>query len=109
MTVRYSSSTALQMISNIQSQQQTIIVTTWIIHPFDVGNQGPHQCRQVEEVVPIGIVAGQTRDFPAKNNAYMTQRQLASELGKVIAPLGRCCGTAQAGINHLSACGLPPE
>src|SRR6266700_6415516 len=34
MIVRYSSSTAFQMISNIQPQKKTIIVTTWIIHPL---------------------------------------------------------------------------
>jgi hypothetical protein len=47
MKVRYSSSTAFQMISNIQPQQESIIVECWIVNPIQIGNQSVKERTQL--------------------------------------------------------------
>jgi hypothetical protein len=59
MTVRYSSSTAFQMISNIQAQQQSIIVVTRIIDAVFVNDERVSEGTNLQEVLPIAARARQ--------------------------------------------------
>src|SRR5260370_35285162 len=57
MTVRYSSSTAFQMISNIHPQQKTVVEGRWIVEPIFVENEGRRHGTQLQQMVPIAGTA----------------------------------------------------
>src|SRR5437868_8864579 len=67
MTVRYSSSTAFQMISNIQPQQQTIVKSGWIIEAIFIQDEGFGQRANFQQMMPIERTAREPRDLQTHN------------------------------------------
>jgi hypothetical protein len=66
MTVRYSSSTAFQMISNIQTKQQAVIVLCRVVNPIQVSNQGVKEGAQFQKVMPVTVRSAPTATSPPR-------------------------------------------
>src|SRR2546425_2856743 len=53
-----------------------------MIETVGIADQGVRHGTQIEQAVPVGIVACQTRDFEAQHNAYQSHRNGGNEAGK---------------------------
>src|SRR5690242_15933765 len=53
--------------------------------PIGVADQSVGQAAEIEQAVPIGVIAGQTRDLQAEHDTDMPQRDLRGEPGKATA------------------------
>src|SRR5438270_315664 len=103
MTVRYSSSTAFQMISNIQAQQQAVVVQAGIIDSLFVDDQGVGEGTDLQQAIPITARASQARDFQTQDCSHVAQSHFGDQPLKAVAPKRRCTRLALILVNDLNA------
>lgn len=80
-----------------------------MINPIRVADERVGDAAKIEESIPVGIVARQARDFEAKHEADVTERDLGRHPGKT-----RAFGQARAGeteilVEHKDALAWPAE
>ena len=68
-----------------EPQNETIIEQSRMVQPVTVTNQGVSENTKVEQPVPIGIVARQSRDFQAKDDSNLAQGNFGCQAGKASA------------------------
>ena len=71
-----------------QTEQQPAIDRAGIIHTVAIGDQAAGVAAEIEQLVPVGAVAGQTRRFVGEDHANLAQRHLSGELLKAESPGG---------------------
>lgn len=57
----------------LKAQQQPVVEVVGIVDPFGVDDQRRGQSAQVDQVVPVPVVAGQTRGFEGEHRAHLLQ------------------------------------
>ena len=60
-----------------------------MVHAVGIADQSVGHTAQVEQLVPVGVVAGQTRDLQAEDEADVTESDLCGHASETAAPLGR--------------------
>ena len=53
-----------------------------MIEAVGIADQGICHAAQVEQAIPVGVVAGQTGDLEAENDADPTERHLGGHVGE---------------------------
>ena len=56
-----------------------------MIDAISVADEGIGEAAQIEETIPVGIVAGEARDFEAEHDADMSERDFGGEAREAIA------------------------
>jgi hypothetical protein len=56
-----------------------------VVDPIGVADQGVGQAAEIEQAIPVGVVAGQARDLQAEHDTDMAQRHLRGEPCKAAA------------------------
>src|SRR6266542_2452241 len=62
-----------------EPEQQPVIEAAWMIEAIGIGDERIDETTQVEQVVPITIVAGHARDFAGYDDADVAQSHLGDE------------------------------
>ena len=65
------------MISNIQTEQQTIIARGRIVEALFIQDQRVRQRTHFQEMMPIAGVAGEPRHFQPENQPHMSESDLS--------------------------------
>jgi hypothetical protein len=68
-----------------QAEHQSVVEHCRVVDPIGVADQSVGQAAEIEQAVPIGVIAGQTRDLQAEHDTDMPQRDLRGEPGKATA------------------------
>jgi hypothetical protein len=68
-----------------ESQQEPIIKEPRVVNPVVVGDQGAKDGGQVEQMIPVTVIAGKSRDLVAEDDADMAQRDLRNQILKALA------------------------
>ena len=68
-----------------EAEQEAIVEAGWIVDAVFIEDEGRGQRAQLDEAVPVGRVAGKTRDFQAHDDAGLAERHLADELLEAVA------------------------
>src|SRR5712692_1775778 len=63
----------------LEPQEQPIVELTRIVDPFGVDDQCVQQAAEIEQLIPVAIVAGQARDLEAHHGADAPQADLRDE------------------------------
>jgi hypothetical protein len=66
----------------LQPQQEAIIEQRRVINPVRVADQRIGQTAQINEAIPVSIVAGQSRHLKAQNKAHVSESDLSGQPGK---------------------------
>ena len=53
-----------------------------MVNPVGVADQRIGQTAQIDESVPVGIVAGQSRDLKTQNKPHVSERDLGGQAGE---------------------------
>jgi len=87
----------------LQPEHEAIVEGAWIIDPVLVGKDRGGQPAQVEQTIPIGVVAGQAGHLQPKDDADATQSDLGGELGETGAVSDAASGQAEVLVDdkHL--------
>ena len=70
---------------SLQAKHQSIVEHCRVVDPIGVADQSVGQAAQIEQAVPIGVIAGQTRDLQTEHDTDMPQRDFRGEPGKATA------------------------
>ena len=68
-----------------ETEHQPVVEHCGVVDPIGIADQSVGQAAQIEQAVPVGVVAGQTRDLQAEHDADMAQCDLRGEPGKAAA------------------------
>ena len=75
----------------VHPKQKPVVIETGIVDAIRVANERTQQGRSISELIPLSIVARQTRDLPPEHNANVAQGDLGGQRFKVIALLHPGC------------------
>src|SRR6476469_9364214 len=64
----------------LHAQKQTVIRTTRIVHAIEVDNAGVDEAAQLEQMMPVPTVAGETRGVEAKHGANLAGAKPGDQL-----------------------------
>lgn len=93
----------------LEAQQQTVIEIVRIIQTALVQDQRVAQRAQLEQPVPVAVVAGQTRDFQAEHDADVVHRHLGHKPLKTGAIHRRCARLPEVRVDCLDLRGRPAQ
>jgi hypothetical protein len=97
------------MISNIQAQQQAVVVQAGIVDGLFVDDQGVRERTDLQQALPITARAGQARDFQAQNGSDVAKSYFSHQPLKTVASDGRGAGLALILVNDLDASWFPSQ
>src|SRR5271154_6841342 len=80
-----------------------------MIDALVISNQSVRQAAQFQKTIPIRIVACQTRDFQAKNDSYVAQRDFTDHACETGALICGGSGETEVVINNDDLVLLPAE
>src|SRR5260370_8795178 len=92
-----------------EAEQQTIIERARVIDTVFVSQQGTGQPTQVKQTIPIGIVAGESRELHPQHDADVSQSDLRGELGEARSIEEAAGRYALVFADHDDLCFCPPE
>ena len=63
-----------------QAQQQTVVVGAWVIEAFAISNEHAEYRAKFEELMPVPIVASQTRSIEADHQTRIAKADFGDQL-----------------------------
>ncbi len=92
-----------------QAQQQAIVIGARVIHPLAVSDQNAKQRTQLDQPMPIVIVASEARGVQAQHQSRPAQADLGDQPLKAAAPFARCSRLAEVVIDDFDPLLWPTE
>ncbi len=68
-----------------EPEQEPVVIQPRVVDALDVGDERAPERRQVEQMLPVGVVARQPRNLPAEDDPDVPEGHLAREGGKRVA------------------------
>jgi hypothetical protein len=84
----------------LQPEHQAVVEIGRVIHPVSVGDQSVGDRAQVQQLIPVGVVAGQPRHLDAQHDPDLAQADIGDQLLETGPSRGLRPGAAQIGIDH---------
>jgi hypothetical protein len=72
----------------LQAEQQPVVEVSRIVNAVLVQDQRLSERRQLEQAVPVGVVARQARDLEPEDDPGMAECNLADQVLEAVAVLG---------------------
>lgn len=82
------------------SPSRTIIELARIVDTLTVDDEGVRESAEIEELIPIAIVAGQPRDVETDDSAGVPEADLGHEALEARTPGSRRAGLAEIFVDH---------
>jgi hypothetical protein len=92
-----------------EPEHEAVVEVPGVVHPVGISDQRVRQRAQVQQLVPVGVVAGQPADLDAEDDPDMAKADVGDELLESFAGGHTRPGTAQVGVNHLDLVGIPAQ
>ena len=93
----------------LQAQQQTIVEQRRVVHAVGVADERVGHRAQVQQPIPVGVVARHARDLQPEDDAHVRQRHFGGHARKAAALMGRGAGQAEIFIDHGDPIGAPAQ
>jgi hypothetical protein len=93
----------------LQAEHEPVVEIGRVIHAVGVGDQCVGQRAQVQQVVPVGVVAGQPRHLDAQHDPDLAQPDRGDQLPEAGASRRLGARTAQVGVDHDHLMGRPAQ
>jgi hypothetical protein len=93
----------------LQPEHQPIIEIRWVVDTVGVGDQGVGQGTQIQQLIPVGVIAGQPADLDAENDPNASQADIGNQILKPFPCGGVCPGPAQVGIDDSHLMRIPAQ
>ena len=93
----------------LQPEHQPVVVVAGVIQPVRIGDQGVGHRTQVQQVIPVGVAAGQPGHLDAQHQADLAQPHRSNQSLKTHPRGGLGSRTAQVVIDHPHPISWPPQ
>ena len=84
----------------LKPQHESVIEIGRVIDAVSVGDQRVGDRAQIQQLVPVGVVAGQPRHLDAQHDPDLAQPDVGDQLLEPEPPIGLRPGAAQVGVDH---------
>ena len=91
----------------LQTEDQATIGSGRVVNAVLVADEAVAEAAQVEEVIPVGAVAGQAGDVVGEDDADLLLVDQGDEFLKALASLGGAAGAAEVGVDDADLAGVP--
>jgi hypothetical protein len=91
-----------------QAEQEAVIVVARLKDPGAVGEQGSDDSREVEQGIPVGVVARQAAGFVGQDDPDVAKRDRSDQLVEA-GTLAILAGVALVVVNDVDALPRPAE
>ena len=95
-------SSASDMVS-FHAEQQAVVEQSRMVDAVGVGDQGVGHPGQVQQPIPVGVVAGQPRNLQRQHDSHLSEPDLGGQLGEPGPARGTGTADAEVVIDHLTA------
>src|ERR1700730_3809900 len=68
----------------LEAKHQTVVEQRWMIYAVTITDESVCNAAEIEQTVPIGVVASQSRDLQTENDSDMAQGNFGSQASKTI-------------------------
>src|ERR1019366_3722300 len=92
-----------------QAEQQAIVIGPRIIEPFAIGNEHAEERAQLEQLMPIAVVARQTRCVEAQHEAGLAQADLGDEALKTETRIAGSTRLPEIFVDNLDSVARPTQ
>ncbi len=65
-----------------EAEHEAVVEVGRVVEPVAVADEGVGHPAQVQQSIPVGVVAGQAGDFQAQHDAHMAQGDIGGEAGE---------------------------
>jgi hypothetical protein len=93
----------------LEAEDEAVVEAGGVVDAIGVGDQGVGQGAQVQQLVPVGVVAGQPGHLDAQHDADFAQPHVGDQIGEPEPPLGAGTGPAQVGVDDHHLVGGPAQ
>ena len=93
----------------LKAQEESVVEVPRVVEAVFVADQGAGQAAQLEQLVPVGGVAGQPGAFQAEHDPGPAQRHLGDQLLEAFPVRGAGAGLALVDVDHGDLAGVPAE
>jgi hypothetical protein len=66
----------------LHPEQQPVVEQGRVVNTIGVGDEGVGHSGQIQQPIPIGVVAGQPGDLQREHDSHLPQPDLSGELGE---------------------------
>ena len=87
----------------LQAEQQPVVEVRRVVHTIFVADDRARHGGQLEQALPVGVVARQPRDLQAQHDAGMTHRHLGDQVLEAVAIAGLGARQAQVVVDDMHA------
>ena len=93
----------------LEPQHESVVEIGRVIDAVGVGDQGVGDRAQIQQLIPVGVVAGQPRHLDAQHDPDLAQPDVGDQLLEPDPPLGLRPGAAQVSVDHHHLVGRPAQ
>src|SRR5262249_31509078 len=69
----------------LEAEQQSIVKHRWVINAVGIADERVGEAAEIEQAIPIGVVAGEARDLKTEHDPHMPKRDFRREARKAAA------------------------
>ena len=91
------------------AEHQPVVEGARVIKAVFVADEGAGHGADFQELVPVGVVAGQPGAFQAEHDPGPPEGHLGDQLLESFPVRGRCAGVALVDVDHGDLAGVPAE
>jgi hypothetical protein len=92
-----------------EAEQQPIVEERGVIEPIAVADQGVGEAAQIEQAVPLGVVAGEPGNLDAEQDADVAEGHLGGQVGEAGSVHNAGCRQPQVVLHELDLVAAPAE
>src|SRR5712691_429127 len=82
-----------------ETEYQAIVEQRWMIDPVAITDEGIGETAKIEQPIPVGVVAGEARDFEAEHDADMAEGDFGDQTGKAASLNDAGSGNSEVFVN----------
>jgi hypothetical protein len=93
----------------LQAEHEPIVVVGWVVDAVAVGDERVGQRAQVQQLIPVGVVAGQAADLDAQDEPHLAQPDVGDQALEALPRAGVSTGAAKVVVDHQHLVGQPAQ
>ena len=84
----------------LEPEHEAVVEIARVIDPVGVGDQRVGQRAQIQQLIPVGVVAGQPRHLDAEHDPDLAQADIGDQVLEPVPRRRLRTGAAQVGVDH---------
>src|SRR5271169_1100143 len=93
----------------LEAEQQSVVEHRGMIDSVGIADESVGEAAEIEQAIPVGVVAGEAGDFEAEHNADAAESDFSGEPGEAIALDDAGSGKPEVFVNNDDLLRVPAK